>query len=179
MYNLDRLSVEVPIIETERLRLRRHRVDDFAACAAMWADPAVTRYLGRDPLTVEEVWARLLRYVGHWALLGFGFWALEEKGSGRLIGDLGFMDFKRGLDPSLDDVPEIGWILASHAHGKGYATEAVRAVVAWGESRFGSARTACIINPENAASIRVAEKCGYEEKLVTSYRGHRVILFLR
>lgn len=179
MHNLDRLSVEVPVIETERLLLRCHRADDLAACASMWADPAVTRYLGRDPLTPEEVWARLLRYVGHWALLGFGFWAVEEKESGHFVGDLGFMDFKRDLEPSLDGVPEIGWILASQAHGKGYATEAVRAAVAWGESRFRSTRTACIINPENLASIRVAEKCGYEESLVTSYHGHPVVLFLR
>ena len=179
MNHFDRLFVEVPVIETERLLLRCHRADDLAACASMWADPDVTRYLGRDPLTAEEVWARLLRYVGHWALLGFGFWAVEEKESGSFVGDLGFMDFKRDLDPSLEDVPEIGWILASQAHGKGYATEAVRAAVAWGESRFRSARTACIIHPENFASINVAEKCGYQEKLLTAYKGHPVILFLR
>jgi RimJ/RimL family protein N-acetyltransferase len=179
MYTFDRLSVEVPVIETERLRLRPHRADDLDACASMWADPTVTRYLGRDPLVLEEVWARLLRYVGHWAVLGFGFWAVEEKETGRFAGDLGFMDFKRGIDPTLDDAPEIGWILASHAHGKGYATEAVRAVVAWGESRFNSGRTACIIHPQNSASIRVAEKCGYERKRTTSYRGHPVILFMR
>jgi len=179
MYSFDRLFADVPVIETERLRLRHHRIEDFADCSAMWADPAVTRYLGRDPLTAEEVWARLLRYVGHWALLGFGFWAVEEKESGRFVGDLGFMDFKRDLEPSLDGVPEIGWILASHAHGKGYATEAVRAAVAWGEVRFGSARTACIINPENLPSIRVAEKCGYQEALLTVYHGHPVVLFFR
>src|SRR5271166_4392110 len=124
MDDFDHFSFAVPVIETERLRLRCHRVGDFAECAAMWADAAVTRYLGRDPLTAEEVWARLLRYVGHWAALGFGFWAVEEKASGRFVGDLGFMDFKRDLEPSLDDVPEMGWILASQAHGKGYATEA-------------------------------------------------------
>src|SRR5271163_4002760 len=127
----DRLSVDVPVIETERLRLRCHRVDDFAACGAMWADPAVTRYLGVNPLKAEEVWARLLRYVGHWAVLGFGFWAVEEKETGSFVGDLGFMDFKRDMQASLKDVPEIGWILASHAHGKGYATEAVRAALTW------------------------------------------------
>lgn len=179
MDNLDRLSVEVPVIETERLRLRCHRAADLAACASMWADPLVTHYFGRDPLTEEEVWARLLRYVGHWALLGFGFWAVEEKASGSFVGDLGFMDFKRDLEPSLDEVPEIGWILASQAHGKGYATEAVRAALAWGELRFRWARTACIINPENTASIRVAEKCGYEESQLTTYHGHPVVLFFR
>ena len=179
MSNLDRLSVAVPVIETERLRLRRHRAADFAACASMWADPNVTRYLGRGPQTPEEVWARLLRYVGHWALLGFGFWALEEKESSGLIGDLGFMDFRRDMQPSLEGVPEIGWILAAHAHGKGYASEAVRAAVAWGDSHFPSARTACIINPENVRSLRVAEKCGYKESHHTTYHGQPVGVFFR
>jgi len=51
----------VPPLETARLRLRGHRVEDFAACAAMWADPVVTRYIGGRPFTAEEVWTRLLR----------------------------------------------------------------------------------------------------------------------
>lgn len=57
--------VNVPILETERLRLRAHRLDDFAASAAMWADPIVTRYTVGKPQTSEEVWSRLLRYIGH------------------------------------------------------------------------------------------------------------------
>jgi RimJ/RimL family protein N-acetyltransferase len=179
MSNLDHLSVDIPILETDRLRLRRHRVDDFAACTAMWADPAVTRFLGVNPFKAEEVWDRLLRYVGHWALLGFGFWAVEEKETGAFVGDLGFMDFKRDMQPSLKDVPEIGWILASRAHGKGYATEAVRAAVTWGTAHFKSQRTACIIDPDNLRSIRVAEKCGYQKELLTTYKSHPVILFLR
>jgi RimJ/RimL family protein N-acetyltransferase len=177
MENLDLFSFQVPVIETERLRLRCHRIDDFADCAAMWADPAVIRYVGGKPLTGEEVWARLIRYVGHWALLGFGFWAVEEKETGVFVGDVGFMHFKRDIRPSRDDMPEIGWILASQAHGRGYATEAVRAAVAWGEQRF--ARTVCIIHPDNLASIRVAGKCGYEEPVLAAYKGNNVLMFER
>ena len=81
-----RSAVEVPVLETERLRLRRHRLEDFAACTAMWADPIVTRHIGGKPFSQEEVWTRLLRYVGHWAWLGFGYWALEEKASDEFIG---------------------------------------------------------------------------------------------
>jgi len=76
-------------------------------------------------------------------------------------------------------MPELGWALISRVHGKGYATEAVRAVVAWGEQHFGSARTVCIIRPENVASIRVAEKCGYRELQRTAYKGHATIIFAR
>jgi RimJ/RimL family protein N-acetyltransferase len=70
---------EVPVIETERLNMRGHRMEDFSDCAAMWADAGVTRYIGGKPFSREEVWARMLRYVGHWSWLGFGYWAIEEK----------------------------------------------------------------------------------------------------
>jgi RimJ/RimL family protein N-acetyltransferase len=170
---------EPPNLETERLKLRGHRLEDFVPCAAMWADPVVTRYIGGKPLTEEECWARLLRYVGHWSLLGFGYWVAEEKATGNFAGEVGFADYKRDLEPSLKGVPEIGWALAAHAQGKGYATEAVRAAVGWGDAHFGSARTACIIAPENLQSIRVAVKCGYREWERTTYKGHPTMMFVR
>ena len=175
----DWLVCDVPVIETARLKLRRHRVDDFSDCAAMWADAGVTRYIGGKPFTGEEVWARLLRYVGHWTLLGYGFWAIEEKATGAFAGELGFADCKRDIEPSLGDAPELGWALAPGVHGKGYATEAVRAALAWGEARWASARTVCLIHPENARSIRVAEKCGFREFQRTTYKGQPTILFDR
>ena len=158
---------QVPVLETERLRLRGHRLDDYASCAAMWADPVVTRHFGQ-PLSGEESWNRLLRYVGHWALLGFGYWVVEEKATSAFIGEVGFADWKRNIEPSLGEMPEIGWVLASPSHGKGYATEAVRAAIAWGEGHFGESRTACIIDPGNLPSIRVAEKCGYRRLQMAS-----------
>jgi RimJ/RimL family protein N-acetyltransferase len=172
-------ALSVPILETERLKLRGHRLEDFECCAAMWADPGVTRYIGGKPLTEEESWARLLRYAGHWALMGFGYWVAEEKATGSFVGEVGFADYKRDLTPSLKGVPEIGWVLASSAHGRGYATEAVRAAVEWGDRNFHTDRTACIIAPENLASIRVAEKCGYRKSQVATYKGHPTLMFVR
>lgn len=151
-----------PIVETARLKLRGHRLDDFDASFAMWSDPVVTRYIGGKPSTEQQTWSRLCGYVGHWALMGFGYWAIEEKSSGDFAGELGFANFHRDIAPSMREVPELGWALAPRFHGKGYATEAVRAAVAWGDLRFGSARTVCLIGPENLASIRVAQKCGYD-----------------
>lgn len=169
----------VPVIETERLRLRGHRQEDLAACAAMWADAGVVRYIDGKPFSREEVWARLLRYVGHWQWMGFGFWALEEKATGAFAGELGFAEFKRAIEPSVEGTPEVGWVLAPHAQGKGYATEAVRAAIAWGDGQLGSARTVCLIHPENVRSIRVAEKCGFREFRRTSYRGEATTIFER
>jgi RimJ/RimL family protein N-acetyltransferase len=166
----------VPVLETERLRLRGHRMDDFPASAGMWADPIVTRHFGKS-YTEEEVWTRFLRYIGHWSLLGFGYWVVEEKATGSFAGEVGFADYKRNIEPPLG-APEIGWVLASQFHGKGYATEAVRAAVAWGDGYFKS-RTTCIIHPANLASIRVAEKCGYREFHRALYHGHPTMMLVR
>lgn len=168
----------VPIIETERLRLRGHRLGDFDDVAAMWATPEVVRFITGKPSTREESWARLLRYPGHWALLGYGFWAIEEKASGRFVGEGGFGNFMREIEPAID-APEQGWALAPWAHGKGYASEAVRAMLAWGETHFGRSDFVCMIAPENTPSLRLAEKLGYREYARAPYKGEPSILLRR
>jgi RimJ/RimL family protein N-acetyltransferase len=170
--------LDVPVIETERLILRGHRADDLGACAAMWADPEVTRFIGGKPSAPDESWSRLLRYAGHWTLLGFGYWVLEEKSSGHYVGETGFADFKRPLEPALN-APEIGWVISPSAHGKGFATEAVRAAIAWGDAHFRPRRTACLIAPENGASLNVARKCGYVEFARTTFKASPTILLER
>ncbi len=178
----------VPALDTARLTLRGHAVADFAECAAMWADPLVTRYIGGRPATEEEVWARVLRYAGLWVLLGYGYWVVRERGSGRFVGEVGLADFRRDLAPSLEGAPEVGWALATWAHGRGFATEAVRAALAWGDAHFpaetphGAAppgRTVCLIAPENAGSVRVAEKCGFREAARATYKGTETLVFER
>jgi RimJ/RimL family protein N-acetyltransferase len=171
--------MQVSILETERLKLRGHCLDDFSHCAAIWGDSEVARYIGGKPLNEEESWTKFLRYVGHWSLLGFGYWVVEERATGDFVGEIGFADYKRDLVLSLKGIPEIGWVLASHTHGRGFATEAVRAAVAWGDVHFAQAKTSCIIDPENLASIRVAEKCGYREFQRATYKGHPVIMYFR
>jgi len=131
------------------------------------------------PLTREESWSRLLRYAGHWALLGFGYWVAEEKSTGAFVGELGFADYKRDLQPALPEVPEAGWVLMPWAHGKGYATEAVRAIALWGDAHFAGRPTTCLIHPENTPSIRVAEKCGYREFQRATYKNRPAVVFMR
>ena len=169
----------VPVIETERLRLRGHRMDDFMPSAAMWADSRVTQFIGGRTFSEEETWARLLRYVGHWPLLGFGYWVVEERATASFAGEVGLADYKRQIEPSIKGMPELGWVLVPRVHGRGYATEAVRAALAWGEAHLTSSRTVCLIQPENVASIRVAGKCGFREYCRTAYKDQPVILFSR
>lgn len=170
---------QAPTLETERLILRAHRLDDFEPSAAMWGDEAVARFIGGRPFTPEEVWQRMLRYPGHWTLLGFGYWVLEEKATGAFVGEAGFLNLNRAIDPALGDAPEAGWVLAPRAHGKGYATEAMALAVAWIDADFGAGRTVCMISPENRASHRVAEKLGYREYARTDYKGAPTVLLER
>lgn len=168
-----------PVIETSRLRLRPHSVSDFEDVAAMWSDPWVIRYTIGTASPRQSSWQRMLAYRGHWALLGFGYWAVEEKSSGAYIGELGFADFKRSVQPSIDGMPELGWALVSNARGKGYATEGLRGAIAWGDSHFGSIPTVCIIHSENLVSFRVAEKLGYSESFRTTSGGITRAIFSR
>jgi RimJ/RimL family protein N-acetyltransferase len=170
---------DVPSLETDRLLLRGHRPDDLADCASMWGDASVTRYIGGRPLSREEVWVKLLRNVGHWTLFGYGLWIVREKASGSFVGEVGLAEFKRDMEPSFEGRPEVGWVLAPRAHNQGFATEAVRAALAWFDEQFGSMKTVCLIDPGNAPSLRVAAKCGYTERLRTTLRNQPTIVLER
>jgi len=170
--------MSAPVIETERLRLRGHTPADFEATAAMWADTEVVRFLGGKPSTREESWGRLLRYIGHWAALGYGFWLIEEKASGAYVGEGGFGAFKRDIATPFD-APEQGWSLARTGQGKGYGAEAMRAAVVWGQAHFGRTDFACMISPENVASLKLAEKLGYRAYDQLIYKGEQVVVLRR
>ncbi|NNG05840.1 MAG: GNAT family N-acetyltransferase [Inquilinus sp.] len=172
-------SIDPPVLETPRLRMRPHRADDFEDLAAMWTEPAVIRYLADQPSTRQDSWARLLRYIGHWQALPYGYWAVEDKATGGFVGEVGLADFRRDIEPPLDGVPEIGWILRTAAHGRGLASEAVTAALAWADAALESDRTVCLIDPGNTASLRVAGKHGYREYARTTYNGGPTMLLAR
>lgn len=170
-----------PAVDTERLSLRLHRLEDFDEALALWSDPAVVRHISGKPTTREEMWARLLRYAGHWKLLGYGFWVVRERATGRFVGEVGVGDFHRDMEPSLGaaGAREAGWVLSPTHHGKGYATEAVRAALAWTDAHLPPGPTACIIHPDNAASVRVAERCGFLPRGRGVYKGEPSLMFER
>jgi RimJ/RimL family protein N-acetyltransferase len=173
------MSHDIPIVETERLILRDHRLGDFDAYAAMWADLIVTRFIGGRPRTREESWIRFLRHAGMWRHMGFGFWAIEEKATGRFIGEAGFHELKRDIEPSIEGTLETGWGFVTDAHGKGFATEAVGAVLDWGAVHQPGKPVTCIIDPGHPVSMRVAEKHGFRERVRTLYQGEPTIIFDR
>ncbi len=168
---------EIPTLETERLILSAPTSTSFPDSVAMWSDPEVVRHIGGMPFTEEDTWGRLLRYLGHWDLLEFGTWVVHDR-AGVFVGEVGFFDLHRTLEPALS-VPEVGWVLARAAHGKGYATEAVQAALAWGDRHFGKRPFSCMIDTGNRASLRVADKCGFREHVRTVYKGTQVIVLRR
>nr|WP_210273346.1 GNAT family N-acetyltransferase [Rhizobium leguminosarum] len=160
------------------MTLRPHRLDDFEAHAALWADEDVVRFITGMPSTREQSWSRMLRIAGMWHHMGFGFLAIEEKASGRFIGEAGFMESRREMEPSIEGTMELGWALRPSVHGRGYATEALTALIGWGQTHFPGKPMSCIISPENQASLRVAAKLGFREITRTQYNGE-VIQFSR
>ncbi|HNR75686.1 MAG TPA: GNAT family N-acetyltransferase [Parvularculaceae bacterium] len=168
-----------PVVETSRLILRGRTLADFSAYAAIWATPEVARFTTVNPLKEEDAWVKFTRMEGLWALTGYGFWIVEEKSSGDVIGEIGLADFKRDLSPSLDGMPEYGWILAPSAQGKGYAKEAVAAALAWGEEKFPATVFSCIIDPVNAPSVHVAEAAGFKKVALSPYKGIDIAIFHR
>jgi RimJ/RimL family protein N-acetyltransferase len=149
--------------------MRSHRIDDFDAMVAMWRDDIVTRYILGRPSTATETWSRLLRYIGHWQALGFGYWAIEDRETGRFIGEVGFADYKREIEPPLGEAPEAGWVLAREFHGKGIATEVMTAALDWADRTFLHPETVCIFDPEHQGSMRVAAKLGYRPSHLATF----------
>lgn len=173
------MAASVRDVDTERLTLRVPRLEDFEDAFAMWSNADVVRHISGKPSTREEMWARLLRYVGHWELLGYGFWTVREKSSGRFVGEVGVGQFRRDLQPPLGDDKEAGWVLAPWCHGKGYATEAMQAALAWNHAQFGAERFVCLIAPQNLTSVRVASKLAFREFGRVTYKGEESLVLER
>ncbi|EMH0062440.1 GNAT family N-acetyltransferase [Providencia rettgeri] len=151
----------IPEIETDRLILSKHQVSDFPALTKLWATESMVRHIGGVPSSERESWMRMLAYGGLWPLLGFGYWAVREKNTRQYIGDLGFADFHRMVEPKVKGVPEAGWVIAPEFQGQGYASEAMSAALMWLKKQKKHKQSICFIEPRNIASLRVAEKVGY------------------
>ena len=161
----------VPVLETDRMILRGHRPDDFDALHATWSDPDVLRFLGITSQSTQDSQSRLLRYIGHWAAYGWGYWLAKDKASGLYVGDIGLGWHRRAIVPEIDTMPEIGWVLSVRFHGKGYATEGATAARDWADRHLDAAQTCAIFHPDNTPSMRIAEKLGYRFWQMGTYHG--------
>lgn len=140
-------------LETERLKLRQWRNQDFDAFATYMATPHLAEFVG-GVCSRDLAWRRFASIVGHWTLRGYGFFALEELERGAFVGCCGLW-FPEGW-PEL----EVGYWLMPEAQGKGYATEAARRVIAHAFDDLGTQTLVSYIDPRNGPSIKVAERLG-------------------
>jgi len=169
----------IPVLTTERLVLRPHRAEDLDAVAAMAADAEVMRHIGGVAQPREDIWRRMLCGPAMWMLLGYGYWVVERRADGVVIGQLGFADFKRAMEPNIEGIPELGYVFAAHAHGQGYASEGVAAALRWADETRLADHYVAIIDPDNAASIRVIEKAGFAIGEPALYKDEPILLFRR
>ena len=154
-------------LETERLLLRRFTEDDLDMLVELDSDPEVMRYLTGGPPTpreeiADDILPAWLRYYERWE--GFGFWAAIEKSTGEFVGWFHF----RPPSGSPDDEVELGSRLHRTAWGKGYGTEASRALIRRGFTEYGVRRVIASTAADNIGSRRVMEKSGLT--LIRTYR---------
>ena len=156
-------TLDIPLLESERLRLRAWREADLEPFAHFCANPATARFLG-GVCGREDAWRRLAAFLGHWALRGFGTWAIEEKATGRWTGYSGLWQ------PEGWPEAEVMWGLAADAHGRGYATEAGRCARGFAYRELGWRTLVSFIAPANTPSLQVALRLGavHERDLVLS-----------
>jgi RimJ/RimL family protein N-acetyltransferase len=166
-------------LETERLILRQWRKEDFRPYHALLQHPDVHRHFGPQPMAAEECWRRLTAAVGGWQLNGFGTWAVERKGDGRLVGNIGPFTAWRDLEPEFGEEPEMGWIFAAETHGQGIASEACSGAIGWIEANLSSTPMWAIIAPANEPSLKLAAKLGFERVGETLYHDDPTIVLRR
>jgi RimJ/RimL family protein N-acetyltransferase len=164
------------VLETARLKLRPYSIQDFDPYFGMVSDQEVIRFISATPVSREDAWSRLMKHIGHWTAFGFGVFAVEERATGRFLGEVGIVNSRRGLGLGFDHTPEAGWVFTREASGQGLAFEAATAACCWFASIEGGIRTVCLIAPANLRSLRLAERLGYRLFAEGIYKGENVLM---
>ncbi|MEQ8272531.1 MAG: GNAT family N-acetyltransferase [Deltaproteobacteria bacterium] len=159
--------------ETERLILRAATVDDAPALYVMNSDPEVMRYTGEPMPASVDVMRKMIADYPDFERHGYGRWVCEEKATGEVIGFAGLK--------YLEDFGEVdvGYRLRRTWWGRGLATEAARACLDFGFEAIGLEEIVAFVEPENAASVRVAEKLGMQLAGPFDYDGTPCLRYVR
>lgn len=160
-----------PTLHTDRLTLRPWAESDLDAYAAMCADDEVMRHIGAGGAVGRDIaWRQMAMFAGHWALKGYGMWAVAERtaspNGGALVGRVGF------LNPEGWPANELGWLLGRAHWGRGFAHEAAVAARRHGREVLGlSGRLISLIRPDNQLSIALAGRLGAELESTIEFMG--------
>jgi RimJ/RimL family protein N-acetyltransferase len=167
--------VNIPTLSTDRLVLRAFHETDAPAIAALHGDPEVMRFLsptGEPKPGLRDAWEYMALHMGHWLLKGYGKWALVDRASGELVGRVGF--YHAPYDwPGL----ELGWTVARRLWGQGYAVESARLARDWAFETLNADEIVSAIHPDNAASVRVAERIGERRMREMSLSGRPHLIY--
>ena len=151
--------------------LRELREEDFPTYEILAADIEVMRYLGGKTQSRVEAWRHMGYLVGHWVLRGYGYWAAEEKESGKFIGRIGFSN------PAGWPGFELGWTIAPAYQGRGFASEGARRLLKYAFEDLDKSHVISLIHPDNTPSRKVAEKLGETIEGETEVLGMPVLIY--
>lgn len=141
-------------LETDRLRLRAwNETSDLSPLCQFYADEKASKFVG-GPRKPEIVWRQMAAYIGHYALRGYSYWAIEERSTGNFIGGAGLWN-----SPNWPEL-ELGYYIFPKNQGKGYATEAARRCQTYALDELNEEALVSYINKDNIGSKRVAKKLG-------------------
>jgi len=143
---------------SERLGFRWWTEEDFPLAKLLWGDPEVTRLFSRKPLSDIDVQKRLNTEIDCATTHGMQYWPMFELASDELVGCCGLRPYRGS-----EKIYELGFHLRPPYWGKGFATEAARAVVAYGMDRLAASAIFAGHHPANMESRKVLLKLGFEE----------------
>jgi RimJ/RimL family protein N-acetyltransferase len=169
------------LLETERLVLRKPRLDDADDLLEFVGDPDVMRWLGGEAGDLTTAVATIERWFKHWAENDIGHFSVEHQG--HVIGRVGFLVWDASnwnvssYAGAVEPVTEFGWAIARRYWGHGYATEAARALRTWAYDQAGIEHLISLIDATNHRSIRVAEKLAATPGETVSVHGSPLVVW--
>ncbi|WP_375688451.1 GNAT family N-acetyltransferase [Pseudooceanicola sp. LIPI14-2-Ac024] len=163
------MSLDIPVIKTDRLILRDPRETDFPVVAEFAASER-TEFIG-GPQDRFSAWQGLLGQLGHWALRGYGLWMIEDRETGKAVGRTGVIRHDGWPEP------ELGWTIFSGQEGHGFAKEAAEAARLYAAREWGFERLISQIHPDNGRSISLALRLGAVQEEETTLFGEPCLIF--
>jgi RimJ/RimL family protein N-acetyltransferase len=165
------LTISVPHLQTERLTLREYRVEDFDLFADHLLNPESSAHLGSADR--QTAWRIFSSHAGLWLLNGAGWWSIEDRQTGRLVGSVGaFFRYE-------STVMEMGWNTYRAFWGKGIANEAAAAVLNYAFDVRREPKVRALIASGNESSRRVAERLGMAYEMETELNGKAINSYMR
>jgi RimJ/RimL family protein N-acetyltransferase len=150
------------VLTTERFELWQPQLSDLPDLIRLADHETTRRFLNKPAHPAKSTYERMERNAGGWAMNGYGTFYVRRKGGADIVANCGVFRSWRGFGKGMEDVPEATWIVRHDLVGQGIACEVMGAALQWFDSAHGIQRITCMITEGNSASIRVAERLGFE-----------------